>query len=97
VKERSTLSSSPSKIHEPGVTGVSPRPTTSDSARKLRNTRGRGEAQAILACGLLHLDTITLHRLYAFFVIEHASRPAHILGVTAHPAGAWPTQVARHR
>jgi len=34
------LSSSPSKIHEPRVTGVSPRPTTSDSARKLRNTRG---------------------------------------------------------
>jgi hypothetical protein len=33
------LSSSPSKIHEPRVTGVSPRPTTSDSARKLRNTR----------------------------------------------------------
>jgi hypothetical protein len=32
------LSSSPSKIHEPRVTGVSPRPTTSDSARKLRNT-----------------------------------------------------------
>src|SRR3954447_12683233 len=39
VKERSMLSSSPSKIHEPRVTGVSPRPTTSDSARKLRNTR----------------------------------------------------------
>ena len=31
------LSPSPSKIHEPRVTGVSPR--TSDSARKLRNTR----------------------------------------------------------
>src|SRR3954454_683033 len=39
VKERSMLSSSPSKIHEPRVTGVSPRPTTSDSARKMRNTR----------------------------------------------------------
>jgi len=29
----------PSKIHEPRVTGVSPRPRTGDSARKLRNTR----------------------------------------------------------
>ena len=34
------LSRSHPKIHEPRVTGVSPVPRTSDSARKLRNTRG---------------------------------------------------------
>ena len=35
------LSSSRLKIHEPLVTGVSPRPTDQRGARKLRNTRGR--------------------------------------------------------
>src|SRR3954447_24479390 len=42
VKERSMLSSSPSKIHEPRVTGVSPRPT--DQRERQKTAKHEGSA-----------------------------------------------------
>ena len=56
----------------------------------------RGQANALLACDFFETRTLTGARLYAFAVIEHASRRIRILGVTAHPTAQWAVQLGRN-
>ncbi|WP_329433213.1 integrase core domain-containing protein [Streptomyces sp. NBC_01280] len=77
---------SPHRGHRPGPTP--PRPTW----RKFLTS----QADAVIACDFLHIDTAGLERLYALVCLEHGNRRLRIAGVTAHPTAAWATQQARN-
>ena len=63
--------------HRPG-----PTPLRANLAQFLATQAG-----SILACDFAHVDTVLLHRLYLFFVVELSTRRVWLLGVTAHPDG----------
>jgi putative transposase len=41
------------------------------------------------------VDTVFRTRIYALIAVAHGSRRAYLVGVSAHPTGAWTTHAAR--
>jgi putative transposase len=55
----------------------------------------RANAESIIACDFVTVDTLWLGRLYVLFFLELSSRRVHFAGCTANPDGPWIAQQAR--
>jgi putative transposase len=73
--------------------GVDPAPRRAGSTWKQFLTT---QAHTILSCDFFTVDTVLFKRIYVLFFLEIATRQVHVVGVTAHPTGAWVAQQARN-
>jgi putative transposase len=56
----------------------------------------RAQAQTVIACDFLTVETVSLQRLYVLFFIELESRRVWLAGCTRNPSGSWVSQQARN-
>jgi hypothetical protein len=73
--------------------GIDPAPRRSGPTWRQFLTQ---QAKGMLAVDFLHIDTVSLRRIYALIVVEHGSRRVHLVGIIAHPTAAWTVQTARN-
>jgi putative transposase len=56
----------------------------------------RAQAQSVIACDFLTVDTVRLRRFYVLFFIELHTRRVYLAGATENPNGTWTSQQARN-